>query len=65
MGDSGGTVVAVSEASTCSVSEGVTVGLAVKVGDAVLYGQYSGTEISLNHQEYLIMREEDVLGIVD
>lgn len=38
--------------------------LEVKVGDKVLYGKYSGTEITLDGQEYLILREEDVLAII-
>ncbi|MCX5657388.1 MAG: co-chaperone GroES [Candidatus Omnitrophica bacterium] len=38
--------------------------LEVKVGDKVLYGKYSGTEITLDEQEYLILREEDVLAII-
>ena len=36
----------------------------VKVGDNVLYGKYSGTEITLDGQEYLIMSESDILAIV-
>jgi len=36
----------------------------VKVGDTVLYGKYSGTEISLEGTDYLIMRESDILAIV-
>lgn len=36
----------------------------VKVGDVVLYGKYSGTEISVDGKEYLIMRESDILAIV-
>jgi chaperonin GroES len=36
----------------------------VKVGDAVLYGKYSGTEISVDGGDYLIMRESDILAIV-
>ena len=36
----------------------------VKSGDKVLYGKYSGTEISLEGEDYLILREEDVLAIV-
>ena len=36
----------------------------VKVGDNVIYGKYSGTEITLDGQEYLIMRESDILAIV-
>jgi chaperonin GroES len=36
----------------------------LKVGDKVLYGKYSGTEVSLDGKEYLIMREADIFGIV-
>lgn len=36
----------------------------VKVGDTVLYGKYSGTELKLEGTDYLIMREEDILAIV-
>lgn len=36
----------------------------VKVGDAVLFGQYSGTEIKLDGKNYLIMREADIYGIL-
>ena len=38
--------------------------LTVKVGDSVLYGKYSGTEITIEGQDYLIMRESDILAIV-
>ena len=38
--------------------------LTVKVGDEVLYGQYSGTEIKLDGNTYLIMREADIYGIL-
>ena len=36
----------------------------VKVGDKVLYGKYSGTEIKLDDEKYLIMHQEDILGIL-
>lgn len=39
--------------------------LTVKVGDTILYGKYSGTEIKYNDKEYLILSETDVLAIVD
>lgn len=52
-----GTVVA---AGAGKVDEPMT----VKVGDNVLYGKYSGTEISLEGDDYLIMREADILAIV-
>src|SRR5580692_2879693 len=37
----------------------------VKVGDKILYGKYSGTEIKIEGQEYLIMHQDDILGIVE
>ena len=44
--------------------EGKKIELEVKVGDKVLYGKYSGTEITVDGEEYLIMRESDVFAIV-
>lgn len=44
--------------------DGKKVDLTVKVGDKVLYGKYSGTEVSIDGSEYLIMRESDIFGIV-
>ena len=44
--------------------EGKRVALEVKKGDKILMGKYSGTEVRINENEYLIMREEDVLAIV-
>lgn len=38
--------------------------LTVKVGDQVLYGKYSGTEITVEGKEYLIMRESDILAVI-
>ncbi|MDG0973378.1 MAG: co-chaperone GroES [Crocinitomicaceae bacterium] len=52
-----GTVIAVGPGK---VDEPMT----VKVGDSVIYGQYSGTEIKLDGKNYLIMREADIYGIV-
>ena len=37
----------------------------VKVGDRVLYGKYSGTEVTIDNEQYLILRESDVLAIVN
>ena len=37
--------------------------MTVKVGDAVLYGQYSGTELKIENGEFLIMKESDIYGI--
>jgi chaperonin GroES len=44
--------------------DGKLVPMSVKVGDKVLYGKYSGTEITLDGDQYLILRESDVLAIV-
>ena len=44
--------------------DGKTLPLEVKAGDRILFGKYSGTEIKLNGEEFIMMREEDVLGIV-
>lgn len=58
-----GTVVAI---GTGKVTEdGKTVKLEVKVGDKVLYGKYSGTEVSINGEDFLIMRESDIFGILN
>lgn len=38
--------------------------LAVKAGDRILFGKWSGTEIKMNGQEYLVMKESDIFGIV-
>ncbi|MDR2351940.1 MAG: co-chaperone GroES [Deltaproteobacteria bacterium] len=37
----------------------------VKAGETVLFGKYSGTEVKLDGEEYLILREEDILGIIE
>lgn len=44
--------------------DGKIIPMELKVGDRVLYGKYSGTEVKINDEEYLIMREEDVLAII-
>ncbi|MEJ2199245.1 MAG: co-chaperone GroES [Desulfuromonadales bacterium] len=45
--------------------EGKVMPLDVKVGDKVLFGKYAGTDIKLDGKEYLMMREDDVLGVVE
>jgi chaperonin GroES len=45
--------------------EGKVVPLDVKVGDRILFGKYSGTEIKIDEQEYLIVREDEVLGVLE
>ncbi len=44
--------------------DGKILPLEVKAGDKILFGKYSGTELKLNGEEYLMMREEDILGIL-
>lgn len=44
--------------------DGKTIAPEVKAGDKVLFGKYSGTEISVDGKEYLILKEEDILAIV-
>ncbi len=39
--------------------------LAVKVGDVVLFGKYSGTEVKVNGQELVVMREDDIMGVIE
>ncbi|NIT36515.1 MAG: co-chaperone GroES [candidate division Zixibacteria bacterium] len=44
--------------------DGKRVPLDVKVGDSILFGKYAGNEVTIDDEEYLIMREEDVLAVV-
>lgn len=44
--------------------DGKTVNMQVKKGDRVLYGKYTGTEVSIDTEEYLIMRESDIFAII-
>ena len=44
--------------------DGKRVPMEVKVGDKVLYGKYSGTEVTIDNQQYLILRESDILAII-
>ena len=57
-----GKVIAVGKGK--SNDEGKVFALDVKAGDSVLFGKYSGTEIKIDNEELLIMREEEVLGII-
>ena len=45
--------------------DGKLVPLDVKAGDRILFGKYSGTEIKIDNEEYLILKEEEVLGVVE
>ena len=44
--------------------KGKRIALEVKKGDRILFGKYSGTEVKIEGEEYLIMREDDVLGVI-
>ncbi|HEX8212127.1 MAG TPA: co-chaperone GroES [Longimicrobium sp.] len=46
------------------VEDGARVEMELKVGDKVLYGKYSGTEVTVENEQYLILRESDVLAVV-
>ena len=58
-----GEVVAVGKCKR--LEDGKVVVLDVQVGDRILFGKYSGSDIKLDGEEYLIMREDEVLGILD
>lgn len=45
--------------------DGKRIALEIKKGDRILFGKYSGTDVKIEGEEYLIMREEDVLGIIE
>jgi len=45
--------------------DGNRVPLEIKTGDRVLFGKYAGTEVKIDGEEYLIMREDDVLGVIE
>jgi chaperonin GroES len=58
-----GKVIAVGKGKT--EKDGKVTPLDVKAGDLILFGKYSGQEIKLDGDEYLIMREEEVLGVIE
>jgi len=58
-----GEVVAVGKGKR--LEDGKVVPLDVQVGDKILFGKYSGSDIKLDGQEYMIMREDEVLGILN
>jgi len=58
-----GEVVAVGQGKV--LDNGTRLEMALKVGDRILFGKYSGTEIKLDGEEFLIMREDDVLGVIE
>lgn len=57
-----GTVVAIGQGR---VENGTRIEMSVEEGDEVLYGKYAGTEVTLDGEEYLIMRESDIFGVVE
>jgi chaperonin GroES len=57
-----GKVLAVGQGTV--TEDGKKIPLDVKAGDRVLFGKYSGSEVTLDGEEYLIMKEDDVLGIL-
>ena len=44
--------------------KGENIAMSVKVGDSILYGKYSGTEVTIDGEEHLIVRESDILAII-
>jgi len=58
-----GKVVAVGKGKM--LDDGKMVPLEVKAGDKILFGKYSGTDVKIEGEEHLIMREDDVLGIIE
>lgn len=58
-----GEVVAVGHGK--KTEDGKLIPLDVKVGDRVLFGKYSGNDIKIDEQEYLILREEEILGVLE
>ncbi len=57
-----GEIIAVGKGKTSD--EGKLIPMDVKAGDRILYGKYSGTEIKIDDTEYLIMHQDDILGIL-
>jgi chaperonin GroES len=58
-----GTVIAVGNGKV--LEDGTVRPLQVKAGDRILFGKYSGTEVKLEGEEHLILREDDILGVVE
>mgnify|MGYP000173803796 CR=1 FL=1 len=58
-----GEVIAIGEGRV--LDDGTKVAMSVKTGDRVLFGKYSGTDVTIDDEDYLILREDDVLGIVE
>jgi chaperonin GroES len=58
-----GTVIAVGPGRV--LDNGQTAAMDIKVGDKVLYSKYGGTEVKLNGKEYMVLRQDDVLGVIE
>ncbi|HAJ26639.1 MAG: chaperonin GroES [Thermodesulfobacteriota bacterium] len=58
-----GKIIAVGKGKT--TEDGKLVKLDVKAGDKVLFSKYAGTEVKIDGKEYLIMREDDILGVIE
>ncbi len=58
-----GEIVAVGKGKV--TEDGKVLPVDVKVGDKVLFGKYAGTEVKIDGQDYLIMREDDILGVIE
>lgn len=58
-----GKVVAVGNGKVAD--DGKRIALEIKTGDRILFGKYSGTEVKIEGDEFLIMREDDVLGVIE
>jgi chaperonin GroES len=58
-----GLVIAVGKGKTAE--DGKLIKLDVKAGDRILFGKYAGTEVKIDGVEHLIMREDDILGIIE
>ena len=58
-----GMVIAVGKGKTAE--DGKLIKLDVKAGDRILFGKYAGTEVKIDGVEHLIMREDDILGIIE
>jgi chaperonin GroES len=58
-----GKVVAVGNGKV--LDNGTQVNLSVKAGDSILFGKYAGTEVKIDGEEHLILREDDILGVLE
>ncbi|MCX5881259.1 MAG: co-chaperone GroES [Deltaproteobacteria bacterium] len=58
-----GKVVAVGNGKVAD--DGKRIALEIKTGDRILFGKYSGSEVKIDGEEFLIMREDDVLGVIE